>query len=93
MVNATKFVHTQLPAAEYEPRSVRGSSAQRFASEPPRPPPGVKKIPVPPPAHLDQVATFRFIVMTKQGTLTYLMTVNLINSAASKILLMELISR
>ena len=35
----------------------------------------------------------RFILMTKQVTLTYLMTVNLMNSAESKILLMELISR
>lgn len=56
------------------------------------PPPGVK-VPMLLLVHFRQVTICRFIFMTKRGTLTYLMTVNLINSAASKILLMELISK
>ena len=57
-----------------------------------RPPSGVR-IPVPPDLSTWRKLDLQLILLTRQGTLMYLMTVNLIKSAASRILLMELISR
>lgn len=85
---------TELAEAEYNKLDVKGSLAQRLMAGTHCPSPGVK-ISVPTPTHVNprQGGTYSFVLMTRRGTLTYLMTVNLINSAASKILFMELISR
>ena len=86
----TRDMDTRLPGAEYGKLSGGGGLAQKLGFRDPPPTSWGKKKKK---AHLVHTASRTLVLVAKQGALTHLMTVNLINSAASKILLMELISR